>query len=60
MYTPISADLGAHTDRTCIAFHAYGMAAFTRVLGLSEAEADQVCSNALAAARNKKFHMYGF
>jgi hypothetical protein len=41
------------------AFHAYGMAAFTRILGMSEEDADKVCSDALSAARNKNFHTYG-
>ncbi|KAI5809429.1 S-adenosyl-L-methionine-dependent methyltransferase [Pyronema omphalodes] len=41
------------------AFHAYGMAAFTRILGMTEADADKVCSDALSAARNKNYHTYG-
>ncbi|KAI5812899.1 S-adenosyl-L-methionine-dependent methyltransferase [Pyronema omphalodes] len=41
-------------------FHAYGMAAFTRILGMSTEEADRLCTEAVAACRNKKYHIYNY
>ncbi|CCX06893.1 Similar to mRNA 3' acc. no. Q4IPA4 [Pyronema omphalodes CBS 100304] len=41
-------------------FHAYGMAAFTRILGMSTEEADRVCREAVAACRNKNYHIYNY
>ncbi|KAI5811881.1 S-adenosyl-L-methionine-dependent methyltransferase [Pyronema omphalodes] len=40
------------------AFESYGMAAFTRVLGMDVEKARAICDTALAAARNKNYHMY--
>ncbi|KAA8913405.1 S-adenosyl-L-methionine-dependent methyltransferase [Sphaerosporella brunnea] len=42
------------------AFHAYGMAVFTRVLGMSGDEADRICKEAYAATKKKDTHMYTF
>jgi len=39
-------------------FTAYGMAAFTRILGLSEEEASKTCRDGLAAVMNKNYHLY--
>ncbi|KAA8896239.1 S-adenosyl-L-methionine-dependent methyltransferase [Sphaerosporella brunnea] len=39
-------------------FQAYGMAVFTRVLGMDPLRAKQVCDDALKAVRNKNFHLY--
>ena len=39
-------------------FHAYGLAAFTRILGLSSEAAEKLCNDAVSAARNKNFHTY--
>ncbi|KAI5811872.1 S-adenosyl-L-methionine-dependent methyltransferase [Pyronema omphalodes] len=36
----------------------YGMAAFTRVLGMEVDKAREICDAAVAAARNKNYHMY--
>lgn len=38
-------------------FHSYGMAAFTRVLGMSSEEAVLIFTAAASAARNKNFHI---
>ncbi|KAI5811885.1 S-adenosyl-L-methionine-dependent methyltransferase [Pyronema omphalodes] len=40
-------------------FESYGMAAFTRVLGMEVDKARAICNVALAAVRNKNYHMYG-
>ncbi|KAI5812273.1 S-adenosyl-L-methionine-dependent methyltransferase [Pyronema omphalodes] len=40
-------------------FESYGMAAFTRVLGMELAEAKAICDAAKLAARNKNYHIYG-
>ncbi|KAF8544004.1 S-adenosyl-L-methionine-dependent methyltransferase [Trichophaea hybrida] len=39
---------------------AYGMAAFTRILGMSIQEAERVCDEALKAVKNKNNHMYSY
>jgi hypothetical protein len=39
---------------------AYGMALFTRVLGMDTEEARTVCRAAVKAVRNKNFHMYSY
>ncbi|KAF8248379.1 S-adenosyl-L-methionine-dependent methyltransferase [Wilcoxina mikolae CBS 423.85] len=39
---------------------AYGMAAFTRILGMSTEEAERVCDEALKAVKNKNNHMYNY
>lgn len=39
-------------------FESYGMAAFTRVLGMDAAEARGICERALQDARNKNYHVY--
>jgi hypothetical protein len=39
-------------------FHAYGMAAFTRILGMDKEEADMICGNAYKAVRNKNYHLH--
>lgn len=41
-------------------FHAYGLAAFTHILGMDAAEADKICNNAIAVARNKNHHVYSY
>ncbi|KAI5811841.1 UMTA methyltransferase family protein [Pyronema omphalodes] len=41
------------------AFESYGIAAFTRVLGMEAEKARSICSSALAAVRDKNYHMYG-
>jgi hypothetical protein len=46
--------------RISIGFHAYGMAAFTRILGMSTEEADRLCREAVAACRNKNYHIYNY
>ncbi|KAF8248364.1 S-adenosyl-L-methionine-dependent methyltransferase [Wilcoxina mikolae CBS 423.85] len=43
---------------TEVAFHSYGMAVFTRVLGMTTEEAERLCDAAFAAARNKNNHTY--
>jgi hypothetical protein len=40
-------------------FESYGIAAFTRVLGMEVEKARALCDGALSAARNKNYHMYG-
>ncbi|KAA8909089.1 TAM domain methyltransferase [Sphaerosporella brunnea] len=40
------------------AFQAYGMAAFTRILGMSAEEAEKVCSEGLASVKTKRKHVY--
>lgn len=40
------------------AFHAYGMAMFTRVLGMETEEAESICIAASQAIKNKAYHMY--
>lgn len=40
------------------AFHSYGMAAFTRVLGMSKDDAEVLCRNAIRDTRNKNYHTY--
>ncbi|KAA8907226.1 S-adenosyl-L-methionine-dependent methyltransferase [Sphaerosporella brunnea] len=40
------------------AFEAYGLAAYTRILGYSPEAADKICKDAYAAVRNKNYHMY--
>ncbi|KAI5796129.1 S-adenosyl-L-methionine-dependent methyltransferase, partial [Pyronema domesticum] len=56
---PIQKRLGAmvllHCDTVA---ESYGMAAFTRVLGMDADEARGICNGARQAARNKNFHMY--
>lgn len=39
-------------------FHAYGMAAFTRVLGMTAEEATKACANGVRGARDKNSHCY--
>jgi hypothetical protein len=34
------------------------MAAFTRILGMTNAEADAICREGLASVNNRKHHMY--
>ena len=45
-------------------YHAYGMALFTRVLGMSEAEATKICDEARDAgiyrAKKEKVHDYSY
>lgn len=40
------------------AFHAYGLAVFTRTLGMEAEEAEKICSEAVKASMNRKTHMY--
>ncbi|KAF8542380.1 S-adenosyl-L-methionine-dependent methyltransferase [Trichophaea hybrida] len=41
-------------------FEAYGLAAFTRILGMSKEDATEVFTNGLRGIRNKNFHTYTF
>ncbi|CCX31508.1 Similar to mRNA 3' acc. no. Q4IPA4 [Pyronema omphalodes CBS 100304] len=41
-------------------FHSYGMAAFTRILGMSNEEADKLCYGGLNAVRNRANHTYTY
>ncbi|CCX13551.1 Similar to mRNA 3' acc. no. Q4IPA4 [Pyronema omphalodes CBS 100304] len=45
-----------HSDTS---FESYGMAAFTRILGMEPDKAREMCEAARLAARNKNYHMYG-
>lgn len=38
----------------------YGMAAFTRVLGMTKDEAEALCQKASKAVRNRQYHVYNF
>jgi len=40
------------------AFHAYCLAAFTRILGMDKDEADRICSEGYKAVKNKNLHAY--
>ena len=40
------------------AFHAYGLAAFTRVLGMDHKEADRLCTDGVNAVKNKNNRLY--
>jgi hypothetical protein len=46
--------------RPAKAFHMYGMAAFTRLLRMSEEEADKVYNDTLIMVRNNNYHTYGY
>jgi hypothetical protein len=39
-------------------FHAYGLAAFTRILGMKDEAANKVCDDAYRAVRNKNYHLH--
>jgi hypothetical protein len=39
-------------------YEAYGVATFTRVLGMDHDEAQRICENAIASSRNKNYHLY--
>ncbi|KAF8532651.1 hypothetical protein BDD12DRAFT_765176, partial [Trichophaea hybrida] len=41
-------------------FEAYGMAAMTRILGMSKEDATEVFTDALKGVRNKNYHIYNF
>lgn len=43
---------------SCTAFHAYGLAAFTRYLGMSAEEAHDLCSRAAAAIKSRNIHVH--
>jgi hypothetical protein len=45
-----------HSDTS---FESYGMAAFTRILGMEPEKAREVCEAGRLAARNRNYHMYG-
>ncbi|KAI5811880.1 S-adenosyl-L-methionine-dependent methyltransferase [Pyronema omphalodes] len=52
--------IGAMSLLNCeTAFESYGMAAFTRVLGMEAEKARAICNAALSAVRNKNYHTYG-
>lgn len=40
------------------AFESYGMAAFTRILGMDVEKAREICEAGKLAARNKNYHIY--
>jgi hypothetical protein len=40
------------------AFESYGMALFTRILGMDVDKVRKICENGLLAARNKNYHVY--
>ncbi|KAI5811845.1 S-adenosyl-L-methionine-dependent methyltransferase [Pyronema omphalodes] len=57
---PRQKKIGAMSLLNCEgAFESYGMAAFTRILGMESDHARAICEAALAAVRNKNYHMYG-
>jgi len=39
-------------------FSSYGMAALTRIMGVSHEDAEKICHDGYQAARNKNTHMY--
>jgi protein-tyrosine-phosphatase len=41
-------------------FESYGMAAFTRVLGMDQEKARDICDRAMVATRNKSYHTHSF
>lgn len=52
-------ELGRYALLNCeTSFEAFGLALFTRVLGLSKEEAIRVCSESRKELRNKKIHVY--
>jgi hypothetical protein len=54
-------NIGAMALLNCqTAFTAYGMAAFTRILGMTKGKAERLCEGALEAIRDRKNHIYGF
>ncbi|KAI5808397.1 S-adenosyl-L-methionine-dependent methyltransferase [Pyronema omphalodes] len=56
---PRQKHIGAMALLNCeSAFESYGMASFTRVLGMGSDEARAICDAALAAVLNKNYHMY--
>jgi hypothetical protein len=51
--------IGAMVLLNCeTSFESYGMATFTRILGMEAEIARSVCEAALAASRNKNYHTY--
>ncbi|KAI5816663.1 S-adenosyl-L-methionine-dependent methyltransferase [Pyronema omphalodes] len=57
---PRQKKIGAMSLLNCEgAFESYGMAAFTRILDMDAKRAHAICEAALAAVRNKNYHMYG-
>ncbi|KAI5807765.1 hypothetical protein BZA77DRAFT_330773 [Pyronema omphalodes] len=51
--------IGAMSLLNCeTGIESYGMAAFTRVLGMDVEKARAICDAGLAAVRNKNYHMY--
>ncbi|KAI5796112.1 S-adenosyl-L-methionine-dependent methyltransferase [Pyronema domesticum] len=51
--------IGAMSLLNCeTGFESYGMAAFTRVLGMEVEKARAICDAAISVARNKNYHMY--
>ncbi|KAI5820162.1 S-adenosyl-L-methionine-dependent methyltransferase [Pyronema omphalodes] len=51
--------IGAMSLLNCeTGIESYGMAAFTRVLGMEADKAHAICNAALAAVRNKNYHLY--
>jgi hypothetical protein len=51
--------IGAMSLLNCeTGLESYGMAAFTRVLGMEAEKALAICEAGLAAARNKNYHTY--
>ncbi|KAF8248365.1 S-adenosyl-L-methionine-dependent methyltransferase [Wilcoxina mikolae CBS 423.85] len=41
-------------------YHSYGMQLFTRILGMDTEEAEKACRDAVAATKNKNFHVYNY
>ncbi|KAF8543714.1 S-adenosyl-L-methionine-dependent methyltransferase [Trichophaea hybrida] len=41
-------------------YHSYGMAAFTRILGMTAEEAEKVCRDCYAGVQNKNSHSYNY
>ena len=39
-------------------FHAYGMHAFTHILGMSKEEAERICEASTAGGKDKGVHLY--
>ncbi|KAI5811847.1 S-adenosyl-L-methionine-dependent methyltransferase, partial [Pyronema omphalodes] len=51
--------IGAMSLLNCSSsFESYGMAAFTRVLGMEVEKARAICEDAIAVVRNKNYHLY--
>jgi len=41
-------------------YHSYGMAAFTRILGMSVEDAEKVCRDCYTGVQDKNSHSYNY